>query len=73
MKLRTTIIWLAAGLIFLPSFGLLNNVQSSGKTAFKPVWQKGITYTHLDQSHNNLRSIKSRDSLYYLRRKVQAE
>ena len=38
-----------------------------------PVWQKGITFTHQYSHHNNLLSIRSRDSMRYLKTRLNAE
>ena len=47
--------------------------QTTGTRSGSPEWQKGITFTHEYSHDSNLLSRRSRNSLYYLRNRLNAE
>ena len=70
---RAALALLAGGLIIAGSEALFAEPRQRATNSFEPEWQKGVTFTHLYRSHNNLLSERSRQSLRYLESRVGAE
>ena len=69
----TTLRWLLPAILLMSVAAIPVVSVEPGQQSHQPVWQKGVTYTHLYHGRDNLLSRRSRLSLEHVRSRLHAD